>query len=157
MGHRESDYMEIAENLRTSGYNCAQTVACTFSSEIGVDRTVLYRISEGFGSGMGGNDGTCGALSGAIMVLSFLLSSGDPAVPSKQDTYHWIKSFHNTWSERFGSPICSVIKGNDTGVPLYECDKLIRETVHMTFQTIQDIGEYYAELQLSHTDESTVR
>ena len=36
----------------------------------GADVDAVYRLSEGFGSGMGTTTETCGALSGAIMVLS---------------------------------------------------------------------------------------
>ena len=157
MGYEESDFMEIAEQLRSDGYNCAQTVVCTFSSEMGLDRELLYRISEGFGSGMGGTYGTCGALSGAIMVLSHLLSMGDPNMPSKQETYLWIEKLYETFTKDFGSPICREIKGLETNEKLYECGDLIMETVRLTYRTIQEMGEYYEKLLLLHADESSIR
>lgn len=36
-----------------NGYNCAQAVACAFAEEAGVDKATVFRIAEGFGSGMG--------------------------------------------------------------------------------------------------------
>ena len=35
------------------GYNCAQSVVCSYSDLLGVDEEILFRMSEGFGLGMG--------------------------------------------------------------------------------------------------------
>ena len=47
------------------GYNCAQAVACTYCDLVGIDEETMFRITEGFGAGMGNMEGTCGAVSGA--------------------------------------------------------------------------------------------
>ena len=52
---------EEAVKKHHSGYNCAQAVACTFSDVIGMDEKDVFRMSEGFGFGMGANE-TCGAV-----------------------------------------------------------------------------------------------
>ena len=59
---------ELAIAKRNGKYNCAQAVVCSFSDEIGVDEAVLFKACEGFGSGMGCMECTCGALSGAILL-----------------------------------------------------------------------------------------
>lgn len=51
------------------GYNCSQSVACTFCDELGFDEETMFRITEGMGLGMGSMDGTCGAI-GAAAVLA---------------------------------------------------------------------------------------
>ena len=51
------------------GYNCSQSVACTFCDELGFDEETMFRITEGMGLGMGSMDGTCGAF-GAPAVLA---------------------------------------------------------------------------------------
>ena len=57
-------------------YNCCQAVACVLSEETGVSEDVLKRIGAGFGLGMGGMEGTCGALCGAEMVLGLMKYQG---------------------------------------------------------------------------------
>ena len=59
------------------GYNCAQAVACSFCEEFGVDEETMFRISEGFGFGMGMMD-ICGAVTGMFMVMGLDNSVGNP-------------------------------------------------------------------------------
>ena len=59
---------EKAVALMKDGYNCAQAVACVFAEEAGADKATVFRIAEGFGSGMGTMQGVCGALVGAVML-----------------------------------------------------------------------------------------
>ena len=48
-----STKVEKALELHDKGYNCAQAVACSFCEEFGVDQETMFKISEGFGFGMG--------------------------------------------------------------------------------------------------------
>ena len=36
------------------GYNCAQAVACTYCDLVGMDEETMFKLTEGFGAGMGG-------------------------------------------------------------------------------------------------------
>ena len=48
-----STKVEKALELHGKGYNCAQAVACSFCEKFGVDQETMFKISEGFGFGMG--------------------------------------------------------------------------------------------------------
>ncbi len=64
-------YMDKARQLRASTdvhYNCAQSVLVTFAAEMGLTEQQAYDLGAHFGSGMR-HGGTCGALTGALMVL----------------------------------------------------------------------------------------
>ena len=37
------------------GYNCAQSVACTYADLVGLDEATMFKVTEGLGKGMGGN------------------------------------------------------------------------------------------------------
>lgn len=50
---------EIAVEKFKKGYNCCQAVACAYCGELGVKEEDMFRITEGFGSGMGGLKDTC--------------------------------------------------------------------------------------------------
>lgn len=66
-----------ADENHKKGYNCAQAVACAFCDETGIDEKTMFRMMEGHGLGMGGMQGTCGAITGAVAVLGAVNSNGD--------------------------------------------------------------------------------
>ena len=44
---------EKAAQNHQKGYNCAQAVACAFSEEMEIDETIIFKMMEGHGLGMG--------------------------------------------------------------------------------------------------------
>lgn len=63
--------LEHAKQLRDitdKHYNCAQSVLVPFAQEMGMSEEQAYNLGAHFGSGMR-HGSTCGALSGALMVL----------------------------------------------------------------------------------------
>lgn len=50
------------------GFNCAQAVACTYCDLLGYKEEDIFRMTEGFGAGMGGMQATWCALSGAVLL-----------------------------------------------------------------------------------------
>ncbi len=135
----EHEYIERVEKLREKGYNCAQSVACTFVDLLPIDEPTLFKISEGFGGGIGGHDGICGALSGAVMVASLLSSSGSSDEITKEKTYQLSKQLYDSFVSIAGSPICTELKGESTGEPLFPCEMCIREAVRLTWSVIEPL------------------
>lgn len=67
-------HMEDVRVLRATvepHYNCCQSVLVPFAAEMGMTREQAYALGFNFGSGMR-HGATCGALSGALMVLGAL-------------------------------------------------------------------------------------
>ncbi len=60
--------------------NCAQTVLSTYCENFGLERILALRLAQGFGGGMGHAGKTCGAVTGAYMVLGLAqkISSDSP-------------------------------------------------------------------------------
>lgn len=46
--------IEIALDKHRHGYNCAQAIVCTYCDLFGLDEETAFKVSEGFGGGMGG-------------------------------------------------------------------------------------------------------
>lgn len=70
------------------GYNCAQAVACTYCDLLGMEEETVFRMTEGFGAGMGCMEATCGALSGAVLLAGLKNSDGKLEAPkTKGKTY----------------------------------------------------------------------
>lgn len=57
------------ENMASRKANCAQSVLTAFCEDYGLRADMAYNIAQGFGGGMHINNGTCGAVTGAYMVL----------------------------------------------------------------------------------------
>ena len=47
------DRAELASVKHRNGYNCCQAVVCVFADKVGIDESLLYKMGEGFGAGMG--------------------------------------------------------------------------------------------------------
>ena len=101
---------ELAIENHNKKYNCAQSVACAFSEEVGVDESVLFKACEGFGLGMGCMECTCGALSGAITLAGFQNSDGNIDDPqTKAATYRLASQLVQRFKEKTGSTVCREI------------------------------------------------
>lgn len=118
---------ELAVSKHRQGYNCAQAVACAFAEELGIDESTLYKLTEGFGAGMGTGCGVCGALSGAALVAGFTNSNGDieDAGVTKGSTYKLVGKLQNEFLEKAGSIICKDIKSGVNRDHITSCAECI--------------------------------
>lgn len=124
------------KDKHTRGYNCAQIVLCSYAEELGIDEETLFRISEGFGAGMGGMMQTCGAVTAMFMALGLANSSGDlQACDTKPQTMKKVRELAAEFEQKNGSIVCRELKGNDTGKVLRSCDGCIEDGIRI-------LGEY---------------
>lgn len=124
------------KDKHTRGYNCAQIVLCSYAEELGIDEETLFRISEGFGAGMGGMMQTCGAVTAMFMALGLANSSGDlQACDTKQQTMKKVRELAAEFEKKNGSIVCRELKGIDTGKVLRSCDGCIEDGIRI-------LGEY---------------
>ena len=125
------NYKEKAAYYHSLGYNCAQAVACAFEDKSELPHEQLFEVSEAFGLGMGNMQGTCGALSGALMILSQIESTGkthDQMPKSKANTYARAKNVMETFKETTGTVICKELKTQGpTFTPCPRCIELACE------------------------------
>lgn len=128
---------ELANDLHDKKYNCAQAVACAFAEEIGVDMETLFKACEGFGLGMGGMNGTCGAISGAVMLAGFKNSDGNLDNPgTKVSTYQLSKTILEKFEEKNKATRCRDLKGEDTGKVLRSCPGCIEDAVEIVQEVL---------------------
>lgn len=124
------------KDKHTRGYNCAQIVLCSYAEELGIDEETLFRISEGFGAGMGGMMQTCGAVTAMFMALGLANSSGDlQACDTKPQTMKKVRELAAEFEKKNGSIVCRELKGIDTGKVLRSCDGCIEDGICI-------LGEY---------------
>lgn len=120
-----------AEALHEKGYNCCQAAACVFAEDMGIDESLLYKVCEGFGAGMGTEKGVCGALSGAAIVAGYMNSDGDceNAGQTKKHTYSVAGEIQEKFVSRVGALICGDIKRGNNGGPYTSCNNCIRTAI----------------------------
>ena len=120
--------IEQALARHQKGYNCAQSVACTYCDLVGTDEQTMFSLSEGFGLGLGCTKGTCGAITGAALIIGLANSSGNLDTPdSKASTYKLSKELMLQFEALNGSTVCADLKGIATGKPLRSCDGCIED------------------------------
>ncbi len=104
--------MKAAE-LFLEGYNCAQAVSVAFCDVTGMEPETAARMASGFGGGMGRMREVCGAVSGMIMVLSYLYGYDDPnAGAAKKQVYADVQELAGKFREQNGSIVCREILKN---------------------------------------------
>ncbi|MDO5146043.1 MAG: C-GCAxxG-C-C family protein [Eubacteriales bacterium] len=122
--------VEKAMEYHKKGYNCSQSIVCTFADKLGMEEQDLFKIAEGLGLGVGDTCGTCGAVTGMALVLGMTNSTGNLEAPnSKAATYRKVKEMNDNFRKKNGSTICRELKGLDTGKILRSCDGCIEDAV----------------------------
>ena len=119
--------MEKAQALHGQKANCAQAVAGAFADCVDIPFETLMRAAEGFGLGMGGMQGVCGALSAAVMLAGLKNSAGRADGSTKASTYALASQMMEDFVKKNGTCICRELKGVDTGSPRRACPDCIRD------------------------------
>ena len=134
----ESRTME-AKARHDRGFNCCQAVACTYCDLFGMDEETAFKACEALGAGMGGMEGTCGAVSGAVFLAGLKNSCGDLEKPvSKGKTYQFSRAITAKFREKNGSLVCRDLKGIETGTPLRSCEGCILDAAALVEELLLD-------------------
>lgn len=132
------------------GFNCAQSVLTTFSDQFGLDKDTACRLACGFGAGMGRLQRTCGAVSGAYMVLGLKFGSFEPdnIDEPKGLTYAAVREFTKEFERRNGTTDCMELMGidfvrDDQSLAASRvdeiCPKLIKDAVEIVSHILAQI------------------
>ncbi len=97
------------------GFNCSQAVFSSYAE--GIDEETALRIASGFGGGMGRMADTCGAVTGAMMVLGLRFGGTSPDREAKERVYATVRAFVNRFKARNGSLACRDLLGCDISTP----------------------------------------
>jgi C_GCAxxG_C_C family probable redox protein len=96
------------------GFNCAQAVFASSSERFGLDRETALRVACGLGAGMGRQQRTCGAVTGAYLLIG--LRCGNVSAddrPARERTYALVREFAARFEARNGTTICRELLGVD--------------------------------------------
>lgn len=109
--------IERAVAYFNDGYSCSQAILATYGPPLGIDRETAFRIAAGFSGGMRIGE-TCGAVTGAIMVLGLKHASPNPqAQPARENTYESVKELIKRFTARNGTVTCKELLDCDISTP----------------------------------------
>jgi C_GCAxxG_C_C family probable redox protein len=105
---------EAKQIMAEGKMNCAQAVLTAFCEELGMQKEMGRRLASGFGGGMARTNNTCGAVTGAFMVLG-LREYPEIKDPRErlEKVYAQVKEFRDKFIEENGSIHCSDLVGYD--------------------------------------------
>lgn len=107
-----------AESQFDKGYSCAPAVFSAYSERFGLEKELGLRIACGFGGGIGHMGRTCGAVTGAVMVIGLKHGQADANDErSRQETHRLVKEFMDKFRALHGSVECKELIGYDLSNP----------------------------------------
>jgi C_GCAxxG_C_C family probable redox protein len=105
---------EEAKKQFERGFHCAPAVLSTYSEQLGLEKALALRIACGFGAGIGRMGRTCGAVTGALMVIGLKYGQVNLAdEESSQRTYTLVKELIDRFTAIHGSIECKELIGYD--------------------------------------------
>jgi len=123
---------ETIQNLFMQGMDCSQVVAGDFAQKLGMDEALLRRMSACFGGGMGRAE-TCGAVTGALMVLGLQYghaAEGDAAQKALMEEKR--REFQTKFAQSYPSSMCRELLGYDI-CKAEELEKVLEQNLMMDF------------------------
>ncbi|MHA1106999.1 MAG: C-GCAxxG-C-C family protein [Promethearchaeota archaeon] len=128
--------------------SCAQSIFSTYAPYYGLDQDKALKISTGFGGGMARSGRTCGAVTGAYMVIGLKNGMGvSKDLEAKERTYNLISEFSEKFQKNNGSLLCKEILGchiNTTeGMDYFDRNDLLEKKC---FNCVKNAAEILEEL-----------
>jgi C_GCAxxG_C_C family probable redox protein len=138
----------IAVELYKKTFACSQAIVAGFGEKLGMDQTTALKISCAFGGGCGKLGLTCGAVTGAFMVLGLAFGRSNPEDISEKDiTYSKTQEFAKRFIARNGSLNCTELLGHDLGTAHgYEKAKEQGLFTTLCLKLVRDSAEILEEL-----------
>jgi len=103
------------ENFKT--LNCAQSVLLSYAVELNLEPTTAMKVASGFGGGMTRGK-TCGAVTGAYMVLGLKIDSeGKSMQEIKAESKASLCRFNELFIAKHGSLSCKKLLGVNISTP----------------------------------------
>ncbi|VBB08131.1 cgcaxxgcc motif [Lucifera butyrica] len=143
----KSDRIDQAVSSFKNGLSCSQAILSTYGPLFGINQDDAIRIARGFGGGMARLSETCGAVTGAFMVIGIKSPGADKQV--KEETYLLIQKFAEKFRSINGSLNCGQLLGCDLNtsegqeqfrnkeMAKSHCEKYVRNSAELLEELLQ--------------------
>ncbi len=123
------DATEKALSLFEDGLNCAQAILTAFGEPYGVSPASARKLGRPWGGGVGRMGQTCGAVTGAIILLGHAQDGALPEADARNKICASVKELIQRFKQRNGSVICRDLLGAD--ISTEEGQRKIKEEMLM--------------------------
>ena len=129
-------------------FNCSQAVFSVFASQLGLENEIALKLASPFGAGMARRGESCGAVTGALLVLGLARGADKPA--GKEEIYRLSQEFMRMFDEKHGTLLCrdllafdistpeSWLKAKEAGKFTTTCPQLVRDAAEIV-QTLLEL------------------
>lgn len=139
---------DIAGELFSQGFNCAQSLLAAYGPDFGVKRHMGIKLAGAFGGGIGRMGETCGAVIGALMIIGLRYSTLESQEGSNETMYTVAERFIETFKSR--NRFCSVVCSELIGFRIHqkkELNQKEKSIIHTRCpQLVQDAAEIIEEI-----------
>jgi C_GCAxxG_C_C family probable redox protein len=105
---------EKAKKQFDKGFSCAPAVFSAYSEQLGLGEELALKIACGFGGGIGRTGRTCGAVTGAVMVIGLKHGQADVTdEESRRETHELVRKFMDRFTRLHGTIECRELIGYD--------------------------------------------
>ncbi|MCU0411073.1 MAG: C-GCAxxG-C-C family protein [Bacteroidetes bacterium] len=102
-----SSRIEQAVEMFNKGFSCSQSIVSTYGPHVGLSGQDALKVSSAFGAGMGRLQETCGALTGAFMVVGCRHGMTEPGdSEAKETTYALVQLIAERFRQEHGAATC---------------------------------------------------
>jgi C_GCAxxG_C_C family probable redox protein len=114
----KNDRVEEAVSIFEAGYVCSQAVLTPYAGLLDLARETGLKLAEAFGAGMGCMGKTCGAVTGAYMVIGLKYGRTQAEDShAKEKTRTLVKEFTRRFEKKHGTITCNDLIKFDISSP----------------------------------------
>ncbi len=137
------DKIETAKSLFKQGFNCSQALFGAYSIKLGLKQETAFKIASAFGGGIGRMGETCGAVTGAFMIIGLKHGIEKLDKEAKTKTYKLADKFIEKFKSRNNSIICRELLGLNisSSRDFYSARKIIKDKCPNYVQDAAEIIE----------------
>ncbi len=136
------DKIETVKSLFKQGFNCSQALFGAYSIKLGLKQETAFKIASAFGGGIGRMGETCGAVTGAFMIIGLKHGMEKLDKEAKTKTYKLADKFIEKFKSRNNSIICRELVGFDMNsfktlspdlskIVMERCPKLLKDSAEI--------------------------
>lgn len=108
-----SKYSDRAISYFSEGMNCCQSVLSAFHDRISMDEQQCIRMGAAFVGGMANTQGTCGAVTGALMVIGGYFYNPERPEITVEIVNQYAQTFFNLFMDKYKHLNCRDLSGTD--------------------------------------------
>ena len=145
----EMNEVEYAVSCFEEGFSCSQAVLLAYGERFGLNREMASKVSGAFGGGMGHLGETCGAVTGAFMLIGLkhgAVRAED--VQRRKKAHDLVREFALEFNSRNGSITCRELldcdistsegmkRAEEAGLFSTRCPKFVRDAAEIIEQIL---------------------